>query len=604
MALSKGDKEKVILICNEVYSEINWKTSKFPTKDDDGRVVDIDSVRIYYGRKQTALDKFDFASDLQKKHTGDKQFISDHINVIIQHLLTKKLKEEGDGDGEGETEWIGSSDVLDGFFSYIRIDDSTNIYIIDEFPMKNYHFNDRYARLYDQVKEGAPIQMSDIPSIIKTYMSHLATEKKKIPYEVDISRAMDEYLTTKADAELDLLMKDLVYEEPAVDYVLEFVKAVIGDESQWVGYCKILRHWMWCVKRRALNRSTIYQLMIVFTGAQGTGKTYSINHLVNTFNTHVLKDAKFSQISEERSAAIDSTKLIWVLDELPFAKKMDMDKLKSWVTAEETIYRPMGTNSSVTVQKKSMAIGSNNESLGKIIQDNTGNRRFVDFPLKQKMNEYIDIFNTDHQYYEEFQPDGEAWLSMWKSIDEDLDRGYIDFEEQDISISKIFNSNYTSTVEHSFYEEVFTGSKTIRVRRSFVYEMYMKFAQSNGHKPKGNNKFVSDLENMVSALGLKYSTDKYRNSIYCDVPAINEDYKEMFCSISSTVAGIFKNGHFFADNELYSVAVEDMGSVIESEVIVEDEEIYIPSASDYNNKTIKSKTVQTMRQKVSTAIQF
>ena len=451
---------------------------------------------------------------------------------------------------EDEVQYIGTNDVLDGFFSHVRIDDSTHIYLIDKFPMKNFHFNTKYDLAYNDEKGGAEISMKDIPSLISTYLSYLASVKnKKLQYTVDITNSIEEYLSIKADAKLHELMKIMKYEKQSVDYLKEFVKATIEDKTLWGAYYKILQHWMWCVKRRALGLNTINQMLIVFTGYGGTGKTYSLDKMVSPFNGHVLRDAKVTNILEERSAAVDSSKLIWILDEMPYASKANIDGLKSWVTAEETIYRPMGTNNSVAVKKRSMAIGSQNKPLGSTIQDPTGNRRFVDYPIKQGMNEYIDVYKPEHKYYEQFQSD-EAWISIWKNVDETLERGYVDLNG-DSGVDRILNSNYTSSIEYSFYKDVLIGDETITIRRSIFFEMYKKYVMQSGNKPKANNTFTKDFESMCSAVGLDYNVIEGK-SVMVEIPKLNIDYRTLFRTIpDSTPAILLNDENMFKSEDLY-----------------------------------------------------
>jgi len=453
---------------------------------------------------------------------------------------------------------IGSMDILDGFFEHVRVDDSLNCYITKEFPLKNYHMNILYNEAYNDKKGGAPISMADLPIMVDTYKSwYCNVFNKEMQYQLDMRRAIDEYLTNKANINLNILMKKLEYNPQEIDYLKILVEEIIADETLWESYYNIIKHWMWCVKRRSLSLSTIYQQLLVFTGAQGTGKTYMINKFISVFKEHTLMDAKVSQIAEERSAAIDSTKLIWVLDEMPFADKTNMDKLKSWVTSEESIYRPMGTNSSVGVKKRSMGIGSQNNSLGNVLQDNTGNRRFVDIPVKQTMNEYIDVFKKEHEYNKDFQSDV-AWISMWTNVDENKERGYIDLEIADKGVQKILNSNFTATTEYTFFTSVFIGTETIKMRRSFLYECYKLYVKNvSGNKPKANNKFIIDFKSMCESLNLKYSETSYANVQYVNIPQISDDYKELFRTIPQTIPAIFKNNqHFFEDNKIYVSDIE------------------------------------------------
>ena len=477
------------------------------------------------------------------------------INELIVFIMDNCSKENESGDGPTE---IGTTDIFDGFFQYIRIEDSLNCFIIKELPMKNYHFNDLIETAWNDKKNGVPISMIDTKSILESYTTHVyKNEYKQITYSVNMLQAMDEYISHKMQAKLTSLMRELAYNpEMKINYIHFIISAIIEDPKTWHIYEKILKHWMWCVKRRALGLSTIYQILPVFTGEQGTGKSTLINRLVSRFSDQTLYDAKLSGISEERSAAVDSAKLIWILDEMPFADKINIDKLKTWVTADISLYRPMGTNSSIAVKKLSMGIGSQNRPLGSVIQDSTGNRRFAPFPLKQDMNNYVDIFNPEHKYYDEFVEGGEAWNDIWVIVDENLERGYIDFNSDDNELSAIFNTNIKDSNEYQFYIDIFAYDKSdrITIRRSLLYEVYKKYILQTGNKSKGNNKFIHDFELLCKTMELPYNSIKNQNIVYCVIPKLNKDYKPLFETISDNIPGIKgSDGQYsiFHDEDLY-----------------------------------------------------
>lgn len=458
-------------------------------------------------------------------------------------------------------EYIGTQDVLDEFFSYVRIEDSTHVYLVDRFPMKNFHFNKLLDDANANGHDEAEITMKNIPSLIDTYLSYLKSQRKIIPYKVDIAMAIDEYMENNERAELIEISKTISHKKQKIDFLRIFVEATIEDKSLWDAYYKILKHWMWCVKRNAIGKPIINQQLIVFTGAMGTGKSYGIDKWVGVFKKYVLR-AKVSNIGEDRSAAVDSRKLIWIFDEMPHSNKADVDTLKTWTTSDEATYRPMGTNSSVTVKKRSMGIGSQNKPLSSTIQDSTGNRRFIDYPIKQSTNDYIDVFKEDHPFYDQFQSEV-AWISMWKDVDENLEKGYVTFNE-DLGIEKILNNNYTSTTECLFFKEVFIGNKeTIELRRSIFYEMYKKFAQQYGNKPKANNTFVKDFENIAIALGFKYEVTMSKNVPYVTVPLLNPDYKLLFETIPNSTPSIMADGvNIFSKDSIY--VKEDKQDTIKS----------------------------------------
>jgi hypothetical protein len=68
------------------------------------------------------------------------------------------------------------------------------------------------------------------------------------------------------------------------------------------------------------------------------------------------------------------------MDELAGLAKAEIEKVKSVLTAPVLTYRPMRSNTFVDVPNNMMMIGTSNLSLGEIVRDHTGMRRFYEMP--------------------------------------------------------------------------------------------------------------------------------------------------------------------------------------------------------------------------------
>lgn len=528
---------------NDIKPALTHVTCKYKTNSDYAIKPE--------GHTKQIKSKSDFNAWLSSRYA---HIASTEYDILFQDFI--KFIEVNYGQDDNAVQYIGTTELLEGFFNHIEIVSSVEAYQISEFPMTDYHFNTSYRQ--KQIDGRCTLNVEHIPSIFKTYKSWIEiVENKVISYKFDEELVFEQYQKEQSEITLKILNECIVHLAQDVDYIREIIEATIADKSTHDQYYRILKHWMWCVKRRALGLPIIYPMMIVFSGGQGVGKSTLINRLVEVFKDFVLNNCKLSNIVEERSAAIDSLKLIWIFDEMPYADKTAIEPIKQWVTMDTIKYRPMGTNSSIEVVKRSMGIGSQNKPLGDTIQDSTGNRRFADFPVKQEKNKYIDIFNPDHKYYEDFQEQGDAWVSIWQDIDESLPRGYVDLAV-DKDIMKIMNNNYKSTIEYKFYSRVLVGGNdTIEIRRSFLYEMYVKYVKSYGSKAKSDKNFIHDFTDMCKSMDLKYETRKKHNVPMVTIPKLNSDYRELFKSIDRTTPAIimtdskFSEKHYFNQDELY-----------------------------------------------------
>jgi hypothetical protein len=83
---------------------------------------------------------------------------------------------------------------------------------------------------------------------------------------------------------------------------------------------------------------------------------------------------------DERCGRAAALRHIIVMDELAGLAKAEIEKVKSVLTAPVLTYRPMRSNTFVDVPNNMMMIGTSNLSLGEIVRDHTGMRRFYEMP--------------------------------------------------------------------------------------------------------------------------------------------------------------------------------------------------------------------------------
>ena len=449
---------------------------------------------------------------------------------------------------------VGPVTVIEEFLKYCTVESSVRSFLLKKLPMEDYHFNELITD--DTPEKGASINMADMQAMLDDFFYHKQmTCGWQLNTGRDIVPILDEYMKIKLQKSLHVLMKKLKHKKSKVNYVRQIVESAVEDASTWDGYEAAIKHWMWCVKRRASDEETVFHTMLVFTGGHGVGKSSLITRLGSIFADYILTGAKIKNITEERSAAIDSAKLIWIMNELKWETQSGMQTIKDWVDTEEMIYRPMRSNSNVSVRKVSMALASSNESLASVMYDPSGNRRFIDIPIQdpEKGEQFMSIFTKGHEYYEDFKAGGCAWTDMWLDIDENLDRGYADLAEKEdetvMAVESILNLNSESSLEYRFFQEVFSESaKTITISTKVFYSFYDKYARSMGHKnPKSHDNFMKDFRVMAKGSNISF-TDKTRNGYKCcEVPVIRGDYQMLFKGIEDSVPGILKDNKHFAE---------------------------------------------------------
>lgn len=220
--------------------------------------------------------------------------------------------------------------------------------------------------------------------------------------------ALNEYLGQAVQVEMERALDGLVCEEPNLEPLERWIKAITG------GYCQedinVMAHWLWMVKQKSLLKGTVFEIMPVFYGKQSSGKSTALRSLFNPIKDYV-KQIKVHEIGDERSTPALSENYIMFTDEMAGALKADMEELKRQITAQETSYRPLYTNKRLTLPQRCCFIGASNKPIVEYIYDPTGMRRFWQIDTLDK----IDWKTINDINYTE----------LWQGIDENREFGYL-----------------------------------------------------------------------------------------------------------------------------------------------------------------------------------
>lgn len=165
----------------------------------------------------------------------------------------------------------------------------------------------------------------------------------------------------------------------------------------------VIQKFIWQVKRKARGMTVTNHLMPVLTGAQGKGKTEFVKAMTMPLRD-LMREVDFDMLTDGKTADIWSA-LILFIDEMGHFSKADVDKVKGVITSTELSIRTMRQNHSAVIRNAATLVGCSNKSLGQLIRDETGGRRFAE----------LEWSNT---------PDWEAsnaldWTLLWQSVDED-----------------------------------------------------------------------------------------------------------------------------------------------------------------------------------------
>lgn len=247
-----------------------------------------------------------------------------------------------------------------------------------------------------------------------------------------------------------------------------WVKATTGSVNDDDLY--VMAHWMWLVKRNALELPIVYHIMPIITSAkQGGGKSTSIQRLIQPLEELSL-ELKMPQVVDERSFTMFSEHLIGFFDEMAGADKVEISDFKRNVTSSTLTYRPMRTNSTAKIKNLCSFIGASNNSVFENIKDTTGLRRFFQINALDAL---------DHAAI-----NGIDYLALWKGIDEKLDRGYYE-RVKDQVVKK--QEDLQMKDEVALFLEDFNVLPTVdgtivEVNGKSLYNDYRKHAMNSGLK--------------------------------------------------------------------------------------------------------------------------
>lgn len=168
-----------------------------------------------------------------------------------------------------------------------------------------------------------------------------------------------------------------------------------------------LRKMVWQVKRMLLGLPVEQRHMIVFVGEQGAGKT-TVQRWMTQPIADLRAEASLKDVLDERQMELPGYAVI-LLDELVAADRADVAALKNFITGSDWARRPMRSNMVEKVRVKATLLGTSNHSLGRLIYDSSGMRRFVE----------LEVLALDDSKRLPQWPTIQAfdWKLLWQSVD-------------------------------------------------------------------------------------------------------------------------------------------------------------------------------------------
>jgi len=312
--------------------------------------------------------------------------------------------------------------------------------------------------------------------------------------EMDLTKALEEFLESKRQEALDEIRTAIKYRGEAADELRRFLVAATGkaDEIELAA----LAHLLWQVKRKMFNKKVKDHQMVIFKGSQGAGKTEAIKILFSPIKAW-FKGASLKEITDDRWKFLFRNSYVVFCDELQHAEWASVDALKNIISAEEFESRKLGTNIYDNVHQNCTFVGASNRSVGELIRDPTGMRRFFQIETLARMN-WDEVNSIDA-------------FKIWQSIDETKNDPYIaPFKSQIHALQSdlILPDPEDDFVNHFQLLENVSDARSKFVTNGEMYMAYSLYVRRNGERQKPSNTF----HRKIQGNGMKAFVDRQGHS--------------------------------------------------------------------------------------------
>lgn len=210
------------------------------------------------------------------------------------------------------------------------------------------------------------------------------------------------YANMRHDDIVSELRRDVPLIATAADTELRrFVAFMTGTEVARELDVVVFKLLIWQIKRRIHGLPTEWEMMPLFTGGQGFGKTRHLERLwasIPGLMNFVAQAQRFSVFNDPFGKAVFNRCFIIPFDEMSGAKTTDMETLKMFITAHTVDTRGMQSEEWKTLKLNASFYGTSNVPGAATLSDSTGMRRFWEFkcpdrPFEDADGELLDSMN-------------------------------------------------------------------------------------------------------------------------------------------------------------------------------------------------------------------
>lgn len=367
-------------------------------------------------------------------------FLDELLNLIDNELEQLELTKQ-----ENSEQKPNDAEQIDLFFKELALQPSERKYVSVLYPViqtKNIKFND-----FSIADDG--ITKVDWETLGRYYTETCEDNKQVFTLNRNAESKLQQYVK---NLEIDWIRKkqiELMFDPlsiPNADYFLDRLFDIyqpsfisLGDGLHFSNrdmYKAVIRHFIWEVKRRGFHgHNTIDNgFLLCLSGGQGCGKTTFFEKLCKEILGDKYANASIDTVGDDFAAGLFISKFVMNFDEMIRLKGENVQILKSYITAPIIEKRKMHSQQFIRGPRTVAFCGTSNRPVYSVCYDTTGSgsRRYVNIEYTcssiqhdaEKINELKDLFSN-------------YTLDLWKSVDENLVRGYFGSYDDDENVKRL-----------------------------------------------------------------------------------------------------------------------------------------------------------------------
>ncbi len=393
----------------------------------------------------------------------------------------------------------------------------------DEFPLTAHdyvqkflhdHINkdwriDSSFRMIERLNGGIPIN-SDINDLANAIFVQAIKECCQKKYKQgEIKASLIDIATVFGTNAVAKIAAKIEYDATCLDKASTFFHTLHDEwkiKQSFEVFEGVMRHFLWQCKRKLLGRNVTWDLLVNIYGGSGIGKTTMVQDIGKVFQDFSIVSTLSEVLDTERQVKKLAECYYVNLDELATGNASEfryggsdsgsLDKaqktaFKKLMTQRKARTRNMGGQSQSTQRYTFSFIASSNTHLADVIYDETTMRRYVE----------IECENKDIQDYSKLEEAKKLILDVWKSVDENDDRGYW-YPGCKIwaEVKKMQDTYYPSnTTTASWIKEfsVVPCNSNAKEKLGELYESYKAFCNKHENRPKCYDNWIKDLHHLI-----------------------------------------------------------------------------------------------------------